>query len=104
MGDRGEYSILEVLQAYDRISKLPEEQRQAEWKKFMALHPGDNTRVVLGRAHDGSSVLRLKDTEGRDSIVLRVAPDGTPGLQLLGADGKVVSELPEKGGKSTARP
>jgi hypothetical protein len=29
MGDRGDYSILEALQANDRISKLPEERREA---------------------------------------------------------------------------
>jgi len=48
--------------------------------------------------------LGLEDTEGQDRIVSQVAPDGTPGLQLLAADGKVVSELPEKGVKSTACP
>jgi len=51
-------------------------------------------RVVLGRSSAGASVLRLKDAEGRDRIVMRVAPDGTPKLQLLDADGKVLSELP----------
>lgn len=93
MGDRGDYSILEILQANDRISKLPEERREFEWKKFRDTHPGDNTRVVLGRAHDGAAVLKLKDTQGRDRIVLRVETDGTPKLQLLDANGKVVREL-----------
>lgn len=95
MQDRGDYSIVDALEASNRIAKLPEEQRAAEWKKFAATHPGDHTRVVLGRATDGGSVLRLKDMEGRDRIVLRVAPDGTPKLQLLDADGKVVGELPQ---------
>jgi hypothetical protein len=95
MQDRGDYSIEEAIEANNRISKLPEDQHAAEWKKFAATHPGDHTRVVLGRARDGSSVLRLKDTEGRDRIVLLVEPGGSPKLQMLSPDGKVLSELPQ---------
>jgi hypothetical protein len=103
MGDRGDYSILELLQANDRISKLPKEQQEAEWKKFVGTHPGDNTRVVLGRARDTSTVLRLKDTEGRDRIILRVAPDGSPSVQLLDANGKAISELPQNASNPETR-
>jgi hypothetical protein len=95
MQDRGNYSIKDSLDACNRISRLPEDQRASEWEKFAAAHPGDHTRVALGRARDGGSVLRLKDAEGRDRIVLCVAPDGAPKLQMLGADGKVLSELPQ---------
>ena len=95
MDDRGDYSITETLEALTRISKLPENQREGEIKKFLQAHPGDHPRVVLGRARDGAAVLQLKDTEGRDRILLRVAPDGTPKLQFLDSDGKVVSELPQ---------
>lgn len=92
--DRGDYPITDAVEANERISKLPEEQREEEWKKFFATHPGDQTRIVLGRVRDGSSELRLKDMEGRDRIVLRVAPDGTPELQMLDAKGKVLSKMP----------
>jgi hypothetical protein len=95
MQDRGDYPIMDAIEANQRISKLPKEQQGAEWKKFMATHPGDHTRVVLGRVADGSAVLRLKDKEGHDRIVLRVAPDGSPKLQMLDAEGKVLSELPQ---------
>ncbi|HKN76398.1 MAG TPA: hypothetical protein VJW94_14560 [Candidatus Acidoferrum sp.] len=95
MDDRGDYPITEALDAVTRISKLPENQHEAELKKFLETHPGDHPRVILGRARDGGSVLQLKDTEGRDRLVLRVAPDGTPKLQFLDATGKVVSELPQ---------
>jgi hypothetical protein len=104
MQDRGDYSILEAIEANHRISKLPEEQREAEWAKFKAAHPGDRTRVVLGRAADGASVLRLKDKEGHDRIVIRVAPDGTPKLQMLDADGGVVDELPPAAQTSPSHP
>ena len=95
MDDRGDYAITEALEAVTRISKLPKDQQEPAFKKFIAAHPGDHPRVILGRARDGGCVLQLKDTEGRDRLVLRVAPDGTPKLQFLDASGKVVSELPQ---------
>jgi len=95
MDDRGDYPITDALEALTRISKLPDNQREAEIKKFLEAHPGDHPRVILGRARDGGSVLQLKDTEGHDRLVLRVAPDGSPKLQFLDATGKVVSELPQ---------
>lgn len=98
MDDRGDYPITDALEALNRVSKLPENQREAELKKFLATHPGDHPRVVLGRARDGASVLQLKDTQGHDRIILRVAPDGSPKLQFLDADGKIVSELPQTPG------
>jgi hypothetical protein len=104
MGERGDYSIFEAVEANERISKLPEEQRKAEWMKFKAAHPGDSTRVVVGRDTDGSSVLKLKDAGGHDRIALRVTPDGTPKLQFLDAEGKVISELPDSAGSSPSRP
>jgi hypothetical protein len=94
MEDRGDYSVMDAIAANERISKLPQDQRATEWAKFKAAHPGDADRVLLGRAPDGSSVLKLKDGEGRDRIVIRVARDGTPNLQILSADGKVIDELP----------
>ena len=104
MDDRGDYPITDALEAVTRISKLPESQREPELKKFLETHPGDHPRVILGRARDGGSILQLKDTEGRDRLVLRVAPDGTPKLQFLGATGKVVSELPQNTASSAPRP
>ncbi|MGA2095679.1 MAG: hypothetical protein ABSH39_05225 [Candidatus Acidiferrum sp.] len=103
MDDRGDYPITDALEALNRISKLPENEREAELKKFLATHPGDHPRVMLGRARDGASILQLKDTQGRDRIILRVAPDGSPKLQFLDADGKIVSELPQTA-PGTTRP
>jgi hypothetical protein len=104
MDDRGDYPITEALEALARISKLPENQREPELKKFLETHPGDHPRVILGRARDGGSILQLKDTEGRDRLILRVAPDGTPKLQFLDAAGKVVSELPQNAASSAPHP
>jgi hypothetical protein len=61
--------------------------------KFNEMHPPIRTRVLLGRVNDKSAVLQLKDTEGRNRIVLKVAPDGTPSIQLLDASGHVSKEI-----------
>ena len=94
MQDRGNYSILEAIDAEKKISKLPADEQPAAWQQFKSAHPGDEKRVVLGRAPDGSSLLSLKDAEGRDRILLRVGPDGTPRIQVLDAKGTIVDELP----------
>jgi hypothetical protein len=39
--------------------------------------------------------LELKDKEGRDRVVIRVGADGSPVIQLLDENGKVVGRLPE---------
>lgn len=93
INDRGDYSILDAIQASEKIGKLPQAQQEAAWKEFSAAHPGDHPRMLMGRMADKSTVLQLKDTEGRDRIVLRVAPDGTPSIQLLDAAGHVTKEI-----------
>lgn len=93
IGERGDYPI---QQAYDeslRIETLPEAQRGAEWKKFSATHPGDATRIYLGRARDKSASLQLKDAAGNTRLALRVDAAGNPAIQFLDADGKVLNEF-----------
>jgi hypothetical protein len=93
ISERGDYSIQEALDAKLRISKLPEGQREAEWKKFFATHPGDANRIYLGRSADKSASLRLKDSAGHERLVMRVNADGDPVIQFLDASGKVVKEF-----------
>ena len=52
--------------------------------------------MKLGRLEDKSAALVLKDADGRSRIVMKVAADGAPSLEFLDADGRVVSELPQK--------
>lgn len=85
--------ISDRLEASERISKLSTSERKAAWDKFNKMHPSMRTRVLLGRIDDKSAVLQLKDTEGRNRIVLKVASDGTPSIQLLDASGHVSKEI-----------
>jgi hypothetical protein len=84
MWDRPEYSIGELL-------ATPPEKRDA----FVAAHPNCHARVYLGRNQDHSVALRLKDTNGRDRIVLQVDKMGAPMIQLLDESGKIIGRLPD---------
>jgi hypothetical protein len=94
ISDRGDWPLHKAFDEITRIKALPTQESQAAMKKFVESHPGNQTRLVLGRASDKSAVLRLEDTEGRDRIVMKVGGDGTPILQFLDENGKVVDELP----------
>jgi hypothetical protein len=52
--------------------------------------------MVLGRNTDNSVALALSDAQGHQRIVMKVAPDGTPSLQMLDSAGKVTGELVPK--------
>jgi hypothetical protein len=53
-------------------------------------------RIDMGRNTDQSAALQLKDVQGRDRIVLKVAADGTPSLQFFDQLGNVTSQLPKE--------
>jgi hypothetical protein len=63
--------------------------------EFLASHPKCHARIYFGRNQDRSVALRLKDKEGRDRIVLRVDADGSPLIQLLDKEGKIIRQVPE---------
>jgi hypothetical protein len=50
-------------------------------------------RVFVGHDKEGVARVSLMDRDGRTRIVLQVAPDGTPSLSFLDADGKVLNQL-----------
>ena len=57
-------------------------------------HGTAHQRLSLYRTSTGAVELKMKDTEGRDRLVLGVAADGSPALHLLDEHGKVVGQLP----------
>jgi hypothetical protein len=93
ISERGDYPIQDALEAKERIDKLPEAQRKAEWHKFFSTHAGDADRIYLGRAPDKSASLRIKDEQGRDRLVFRVNAEGNPVIQFLDDNGKVTKEF-----------
>lgn len=92
--DRGNYPLMDLIDASTRIQKLPQAHQESEWDKFFTTHTGDAQRAYLGREPDRTVALRLKDDQGRDRAILRVSADGNPSLQFLDVKGKVTSHLP----------
>ncbi len=66
---------------------------RGDYPKFFATHSGDANRIYLGRSPDKSASLRIKDSDGRDRLVLRVNADGAAVVQFLDGNGKVTNEI-----------
>jgi len=94
--DYPDYSILEEIQLMNRVKNLSKDQQQAKMRAFFDTHGGPTTRMLLGREGDNSVVLALSDAQGHPRIEMKVAPDGTPSLQMLDSSGKVTGELVPK--------
>jgi len=94
--DYPDYSILEEIQLLDSVKHLPADQRTAEIKVFYDKHGGPTRRMVLARNTDGSVQLAMNDLQGHPRIVMKVAKDGSPSLQMLDSKGKVTGELVPK--------
>ncbi len=73
------------------VLRLPRD----EWPHFAATHPRGAPRLMMSRAEDGSVSLGLKDRQGHTRILIKVAADGTPVIELLDPSGQVVSQLPQ---------
>ena len=95
ISDRGDYPITESLEFEQKIRNLSPDQRRAEWRKFFSTHPGNFERIEFGRSTDKSVVLRMKDTEGRDRLIIQVTADGSPIIKFLDKDGNLISQLPK---------
>lgn len=93
--DRPDWSLEDVFKLQERNHNLPKAAQRAALEKFFNARPQSATRVALGRFPDKSSDLVLMDQQGRKRIVMKVAADGTPVLQFLDADGKVIEQLPQ---------
>lgn len=92
--DRPDYSIEKLLQLSRRIEGLPEAEQRAEFSDFFAERESAHPRMYLGKSHDGSVSLRLNDGQGRERLIVEVAPDGTPAIRILDEEGTEVARFP----------
>lgn len=96
--DRPDYSIEELLLLQARVKELPEKEKRAEISKFFSERESAHPRLYLGKSHNGSVSLRLNDRQGRDRLVIEVAPDGTPAVRFFDEDGKETGRIPDEKG------
>jgi hypothetical protein len=92
--DRPDYSIEELILFLESVKSLPEKEKKAEVAKFFSGRESAHPRLYLGKSHDGSVSLRLNDRQGRDRLVVEVAPDGTPAVRFFDQDGKETGRFP----------
>jgi hypothetical protein len=89
-----QYMASEVfaIDAYEQDNERSSRLQIFDWRE----RPGENsqTRLVLGKTPDRAVGLGLKDSHGRDRILLRIKADDSPELLFLDPAGKIVSRLP----------
>jgi hypothetical protein len=85
----------EVGAEFQRIKAMPPgPERTAASKAWHAKYPGGIvSRGYFGRSPDKSVSLNLKDQQGRERLIARVAADGTPVLEFLDAKGNVLRTI-----------
>jgi hypothetical protein len=94
--DDSAYAITPQVSAeWQRVKAMPSgPERDAATKAWQAKYPGGLiSRGRFGRNSDKSVSLNLKDQQGHERLVARVAPDGTPILEFLDAKGKIIRSI-----------
>lgn len=99
--DRANVNIFDLVRERDSIMKLPDGPAKTaaleQWRGPRNGVPLFAERVYLGRETSRAAVLRLKDSNGRDRIRMTVDSAGTPRLEFLDENGKVLQRLPSGG-------
>ncbi|MGO9401874.1 MAG: hypothetical protein ACLPVW_00225 [Terriglobales bacterium] len=78
----------------EQSNDLPSVQRDAEIDKFLRTRGTGQQRLSIYRTDSGAVELKMKDSQGRDRLVLEVGKDGAPALRLLDDQDKVIGQLP----------
>jgi hypothetical protein len=85
----------EVSADWQRVKAMPPgPERVAAFQALHAKYPGGIVnRGYFGRGRDKSVSLSLNDQQGNERLVARVSADGTPVLEFLDANGKVIRAI-----------
>lgn len=94
--DRPDWSMQGLMQVLERTKGEPDSVRQAAIGEFFQGRESAHPRMYIGKSQNGTVSVRLNDPDGRERLVLEVAPDGTPALRMLDADGNEVARFPEE--------
>jgi hypothetical protein len=87
------YSGPDAQREATETRSLPKDRQEAAWDEWAKKYPS-TTRYGVGRGEDNTVFQLMQDSQGRKRIVMEVAPDGTPSIQLLDDKGNVTSHLP----------
>jgi hypothetical protein len=91
LSDRPDQSITpDDFAEVEKIRAMPHgDAKAAAWAVYQKKHPFGQERASLSRDPDGSVGLVLKDAEGRVRLQLSVRKNGDPAIELLDEKGEV---------------
>ncbi|HSA94799.1 MAG TPA: hypothetical protein VLJ16_02025 [Acidobacteriota bacterium] len=85
-----------MMAKYEAANKIADEtKRKAALQELVDKGELTTNRLFLGKRRDDTLLLSMADIKGNTRIRLKVAPDGTPTLELLDEAGQVIYALPE---------
>jgi hypothetical protein len=86
----------DFLTRLDAINKLPTpEERGKAMREFRGGNEATVSRMIIGKSRDKTSLITMNDGKGKPRIKISVANDGTPNLDFLDENGKMIYSLPE---------
>jgi phage gp46-like protein len=87
--DGSQFDLQQRSKRMAEISKLSPEKADVAMQQMAEQGQLSRNRVRLGTTMDGAAVLSLADGLGRPRMMLLVAKDGTPMIQMIGDRGEV---------------
>jgi hypothetical protein len=91
--DRPLSELIEQLNAANRIADPAE--REAAIKKVRDAAPAGPRRVFVGKTADRSANISLADANGKPRLTLTVDATGSPRIEFLDENGKIVDRIPQ---------
>jgi hypothetical protein len=91
--DRPLSELIEQLNAATRIADPAE--REAAIKKVRDAAPAGPRRVFVGKTADRSANISLADANGKPRLTLTVDATGSPRIEFLDENGKIVDRMPQ---------
>ncbi len=98
--DRNNDSVWDWVARSQEIDKMPDgPEKQAARKAFIEAGGWGIERVSVGKDRDQAAAIRLADPKGRMRIKMSVDATGTPRLEFLDENRKVIYSLPPEESK-----
>jgi hypothetical protein len=91
--DRPLSELIELLNAANRIADPAE--RESAIKKARDSAPAGPRRVFVGKTADRAANVSLADANGKPRLTLTVDATGSPRIEFLDENGKIVDRIPQ---------
>ena len=96
--DRPDTPLIQLVDRFEAVKKMTDgpDKAEATRKLEQAMAAGEfgADRVFVGKGADGAATVILSDKQSKPRIVMSVDAGGTPKLEFLDKDGKVIDSFP----------